>query len=352
MTHARAGQHLIPYFGGTNAQLAADIFGCYLDGRMKTEVLSRVVAAVTRHSTHDQIVAFMKSRIAARQVERRQKLSGTELREVAAKAVEDFRMPAPGPVGAGDGALVKPYFSGDLQQIISGIHSIGLVNAHYEDEAFNSVVGEYNIKDAYDFDNDRSMFPFYDNYRKQLAKYYVEDDANSLRLYSKCVVTYEKDLLLAPFSGGNAANGPLNKPFIFTCFMYAIEIGGCTKSLPWSANIPFTIDLSNTPVNSPGSGASEPPTRNNLIPGRKLPDLPGARPRFKLRSPRPEPDPEPPPPPKGRTHTVKAGDTLSALAQKFYGNAGHWKKIYDANIAVIGKNPNLILIGQKLAIPD
>ncbi len=368
MTHARAGQAVIPYFGGPNAQLAADIFGCYLSERMTLEVLSRIVAAVTRHSTHRQIVAFITARILARQLERRRKLSGTELREVAARAVEDFRMPSPGPAGAGDAPLVKPYFSGDLQQIISGIHSIGLVNAFYEDEAFNTVVGEYNIKDAYDFDNDRSMFPFYDNYRKQLAKFYVEDDANPLRLYSKCIVTYEKDLLLAPTTGGNAVNGPLNRPFVFTAFMYAIEVGGCTKSLPWSANIPFTIDLAAGPVDDvrgtapDGPSGGKPPIRNNLVqgaappnppgarPGRRLPDLPGARQRFKFRSPRPRP--EPAPPPKGRPYTVKPGDTLSGIALQFYGNAGRWKKIYDANIAVIGSNPNLILVGQKLIIPD
>jgi hypothetical protein len=357
MAHARAGQTTIPYFGGPNAQLAADIFGCYLSERMTADVLSRIVAAVTRHSTHQRIVAFMTARILARQVEQRRKLSGTELREVAARAVEDFRMPSPGPAGAGDAPLVKPYFSGDLQQIISGIHSIGLVNAFYKDEAFNTVVGEYNIKDAYDFDNDRSMFPFYDNYRKELAKFYVEDDSNPLRLYSKCIVTYEKDLLLAPFNGGNAGNGPLNKPFLFTAFMYAIEVGGCTKSLPWSANIPFTINLAT------GPGGGEAPIRNNLVqgaalptphgtrPGRRLPDLPGARQRFKFRSPRPRPDLAPPPA-KGRLYTVKPGDTLSGIALKFYGNAGRWKKIFDANIAVIGSNPNLILVGQKFNIPD
>ena len=58
------------------------------------------------------------------------------------------------------------------------------------------------------------------------------------------------------------------------------------------------------------------------------------------------------PPPKGRPYTVKPGDTLSGIALQFYGNAGRWKKIYDANIAVIGSNPNLILVGQKLIIPD
>ena len=357
MAHARAGQAAIPFFGGPNAQLAADIFGCYLSERMTTDVLSQIAAAVTRHSTHQQIVAFMTARILARQLERQRKLSGTELREVAARAVEDFRMPSPGPTGAGDALLVKPYFSGDLQQIISGIHSIGLVNAFYEDEAFNTVVGEYNIKDAYDFDNDRSMFPFYDNYRKQLAKFYVEDDANPLRLYSQCIVTYEKDLLLAPTNGGSAANGPLNKPFLFTAFMYAIEVGGCTKSLSWSANISFKINL------AAGPGGGEPPIRNNLVqgaavqnphgtrPGRLLPDLPGARKRLKFHSPRPRLELEPPPL-KGRMYTVKRGDTLGGIALQFYGNAGRWKKIFDANIAVIGSNPNLILVGQKFNIPD
>jgi NitT/TauT family transport system substrate-binding protein len=49
-------------------------------------------------------------------------------------------------------------------------------------------------------------------------------------------------------------------------------------------------------------------------------------------------------------YTVKAGDTLSELADRFYGKAFKWTRIYEANREVI-KNPDYIYIGQKLTIP-
>lgn len=54
------------------------------------------------------------------------------------------------------------------------------------------------------------------------------------------------------------------------------------------------------------------------------------------------------------THTVESGDTLSGLAKKFYGSEAQafWMEIYEANKEVIGDNPNVILIGQVLNIPE
>lgn len=54
------------------------------------------------------------------------------------------------------------------------------------------------------------------------------------------------------------------------------------------------------------------------------------------------------PAPSGTSYTVKSGDTLSSIAAK-YGTT--WKRIYDANKGVIGKDPNLIKPGQVLRIP-
>jgi nucleoid-associated protein YgaU len=53
-------------------------------------------------------------------------------------------------------------------------------------------------------------------------------------------------------------------------------------------------------------------------------------------------------------HTVESGDTLSGLAKKFYGSEAqaYWMEIYEANKEVIGDNPNVILIGQELNIPE
>ena len=53
-------------------------------------------------------------------------------------------------------------------------------------------------------------------------------------------------------------------------------------------------------------------------------------------------------------YTVQSGDSLSAIAQKFYGNqsANNVNKIYYSNLQTVGANPNLIFPGQKLYIPD
>lgn len=51
-----------------------------------------------------------------------------------------------------------------------------------------------------------------------------------------------------------------------------------------------------------------------------------------------------------RTYTVKSGDSLSAIAQREYGDAGAWRRIYEANRDQID-NPDLIHPGQELKIP-
>jgi LysM repeat protein len=52
-----------------------------------------------------------------------------------------------------------------------------------------------------------------------------------------------------------------------------------------------------------------------------------------------------------RTYTVHSGDTLSAIAQRFYGVADDWRGLYTANHAEIG-NPQLIYPGQQLKLPQ
>jgi nucleoid-associated protein YgaU len=54
--------------------------------------------------------------------------------------------------------------------------------------------------------------------------------------------------------------------------------------------------------------------------------------------------------PGARTHTVVRGDTLSAIAQKEFGDASRWKAIFEANRDQIS-NPDLIQPGQVLTIP-
>ena len=51
-----------------------------------------------------------------------------------------------------------------------------------------------------------------------------------------------------------------------------------------------------------------------------------------------------------RTYTVVAGDSLSKIAKKIYGDANRWKEIFEANKDTI-KNPDQIRPGQVLKIP-
>jgi nucleoid-associated protein YgaU len=51
-----------------------------------------------------------------------------------------------------------------------------------------------------------------------------------------------------------------------------------------------------------------------------------------------------------RTYTVAKGDTLSHIAKHFYGKAGRWREIFDANRDQLD-DPDRIFPGQVLKIP-
>lgn len=56
------------------------------------------------------------------------------------------------------------------------------------------------------------------------------------------------------------------------------------------------------------------------------------------------------PEPEAQFHTVARGDTLSAIAKTYYGNANAYMKIFEANKPMLG-HPDKIYPGQKLRIP-
>lgn len=53
---------------------------------------------------------------------------------------------------------------------------------------------------------------------------------------------------------------------------------------------------------------------------------------------------------QSQTYEVVAGDSLSKIAKRHYGDANKWPRIFEANRDQI-KNPDLIHPGQKLTIP-
>jgi len=51
-----------------------------------------------------------------------------------------------------------------------------------------------------------------------------------------------------------------------------------------------------------------------------------------------------------RIHAVVAGDTLRALAKRYYDNEALWTRIYEANLDSV-TDPEILTVGQQLVIP-
>ena len=52
-----------------------------------------------------------------------------------------------------------------------------------------------------------------------------------------------------------------------------------------------------------------------------------------------------------KTYTVQSGDTLSKIAENFYGNANEYNKIFEANRDKL-QSADKIQVGQELVIPQ
>ncbi|MEM9345225.1 MAG: LysM peptidoglycan-binding domain-containing protein [Planctomycetota bacterium] len=60
----------------------------------------------------------------------------------------------------------------------------------------------------------------------------------------------------------------------------------------------------------------------------------------------------PPAPGRDQNYTVRPGDNLSKIAQRFYGEAEKWDLIYARNRNLIGPRPDALKVGMELIIPQ
>ena len=89
----------------------------------------------------------------------------------------------------------------------------------------------------------------------------------------------------------------------------------------------------------------------------QMPQGPSKSPMETMISPKRQTEPEPKIQPQTepikteKFYIVRKNDTLSSISQKYYGSAGQWPKIFDANRKTI-PDANKLPIGAKLIIPD
>jgi len=69
-----------------------------------------------------------------------------------------------------------------------------------------------------------------------------------------------------------------------------------------------------------------------------------------LAAPSISPAASPSPAPTGETYTVRAGDTLSSIAERFYGDAREWRLIFEANRDRL-TSPDTLEAGTTIRIP-
>jgi len=104
------------------------------------------------------------------------------------------------------------------------------------------------------------------------------------------------------------------------------------------SHVPIS-ETASAPINQPSATVTIPQPRSAPAPE------PAAAPAAEAAPP---PPPPPPPPPAPRTYTVVSGDTLWAIAERFYGDGNRYPEIAAASGVA---NPDLIHPGQVLTIP-
>lgn len=111
--------------------------------------------------------------------------------------------------------------------------------------------------------------------------------------------------------------------------------------------------IATTTTSGTGTGQTQTQSQSLPPPPKPPPIIPPKPPVTPLP---PAPKPPPPKPPTPQTKVTVCSwpnwcGSLWGIAQHFYGNGSLWPKIYEANKAIIGGNPNLIHPGQIFIIP-
>jgi nucleoid-associated protein YgaU len=87
--------------------------------------------------------------------------------------------------------------------------------------------------------------------------------------------------------------------------------------------------------------------QENSLLRRSAPLRPSTVAAVRAAAPAPAPTPTPVP---VRTHVIVDGDTLTKISLEYYGTAGRWQAIYEANRDTL-PNESTLTIGNTLRIP-
>ncbi len=145
------------------------------------------------------------------------------------------------------------------------------------------------------------------------------------------------------------------------------EISALRAALPPGVNLPALASSSSSssassdgfdiPIAAPSDDASAPAPQAGPNPNAPILRAPLSGDGLNMpasaqaATSRPQPRPQPSDASPTRHYTVKSGDTLYNLAQRFYGNRTRWKEIYEANREVLKSERGMLRIGMELKIP-
>lgn len=129
-------------------------------------------------------------------------------------------------------------------------------------------------------------------------------------------------------------------------------------ALLWVATRPSLTPRPQPAPSARDSNSRNPPKTDNRVtlpgtnpqPGSGKPPLPEPARTTSAGSPGPTARDANAPAKATRVHIVRSGETLSSIAEQYYGSSNAWRKILDANKTL--KDANKIAPGTKLVIPE